>query len=153
MPRDAAQHALGEVPVSGGRRGRVIETIVAGEYAVEVVGADWIGRLGGAGLLDRSQVEAAQTVALLFEQSGLRPHIASSFGCVVDFSGSEGPFERMTAPKTKAWRRLQRLLGRCPAHCRSVVEDAAIWDVRPSSVGLLREGLAAVARALGIHCR
>lgn len=152
MPRDSSPEGVGEVTVAGGRRGRVIETVVAGQFAIEVIGADWLSRLAGAGVLSRDEVEAAQVLQVLFERSGIRPRMAGKYdGVLVDHcaGGGDDLLEALTAEELAAWRRLGRLLSRCPPHCRSAVENLALWDQRPTSIRLVRDGLDAVAKALG----
>ena len=76
MPRDSAPPADAMVDLPAGRRGRVCMADDAGSFKIEVIGADWIGRLAGAGALDRTQTVAAQVLALLFERSSIRPRSA-----------------------------------------------------------------------------
>ncbi len=149
MPRDDLR-SLGEVRLPAGRSGRVVETVAAGQFVVEVVGCDWIARLAGAGALSRDQVEAAQVLAVLFEAAGLRQHLGARYDSMVIDAATDvdSPFERMTAAETRAWHRLHRLLVAAPLHCRGEVEAVACWDHRPISIPRLRAGLGAVAAAI-----
>lgn len=139
----------------GGRSGRIVETISAGQFVVEVTGVDWIGRLSGAGVLDRTQVEAAQLLALLWEQSGLRPRVGCGYDGRVDTSATgRHHFEEMTGSELKAWRRLTKALAAAPASSRGDIEGLCFWDTfEPVALGRLRFGLDAAARALGLRTR
>jgi len=135
--------AVPTIPLPGGRRGRIIETIVAGELAIEVVANDWIARLAAAGVLAAAEVATAQLLAVLFEQSGIRPRVAGSYtGTKVDTA----EVGRHALEELRAWRRLGRLLSRCPPDCRPHVEAVVLWDARPADIRRLRIGLRAIAR-------
>lgn len=149
MPRDVSFRDLGEVRLGGGRRGRVIETPVAGEFAVQVA-ACWVDRLYTAGHLDTAERDAAAVLHRAFEASAIRPRLTGAYdGAAVDGSDyTGGLLETLGRSEMQAWRRCNHLLDQVPGRYRSQVRAVALWDVQPWNVPELRLGLRALSAAL-----
>ena len=153
MPRDGVPVST-EVFLPGGRRGRITESIVAGQIRIIVTGT--VARLVEDGTLSRAQGEAAQHLAALYEASGLRQRLCGAYKAPVDAGGDGHLLERLTTAELTAWRRFHRLLARLPAGCRAVVRALVADDgvpALPSEAQALRAGLDMIATELGLARR
>ena len=151
MPRDAPLQALGEIDLPGGRKGRVIETSRAGEFAI-VTQSTEVDQLHQAGHLDRDQHDAAMRLQELFERSGVRPRLvggAYDGATTVDNSSYDGRLlETLTVSEMAAWRALGRMLAMVPRQYRTVVSATVVWDMRCWNISSLQRGLRVLATAL-----
>jgi hypothetical protein len=153
MPRDCSAQALGEVVLPGGRKGRIVPSDDAGQFAV-LTATTWVDRLFAAGHLSRDERDAAARLYETFEASGIRQRLVSSCydGPPVDAGQSPGHLlETMTPAETKAWRRCGKLLNAVPARYRTQVSAVVCWDCQPWDVRALQRGLRVLAVALGLR--
>ena len=146
MPRDAD---VADIELPGGRRGRVVETIAAGQFAIQAQSTT-IDQLYAAGHLGPHEFEAAAVLAETFEQSRVRPRLTGAYdGVLIDGPVSTGTLlETLNATELRAWRRTGRLLNAIPRRHRTQVAMVVCWDARPWDVHALQIGLRAIARAL-----
>ena len=148
MPRDVLPPPDVEISLPGGRRGRLVAGEAAGQFRVALHGHDWVSRLAAVGWLSRDQFEAAGRLHELFDQSGIRPRVGGSYQVRIDYFSLDFMLEAMDEAETTAWRKLGRLLGACSLHTRTQVETVCCWDLPPSSLKALQDGLSAVATAI-----
>ncbi len=98
--------------------------------------------------LDRDRNDAGSRLAALFEDTGLRPRLAASYGGPSYGRAAEYLLEQLDSEKLGKWRQLGRLLAVVPSQCRADVEAVVFWDQRPASLRDLCRGLAVAHQVL-----
>jgi hypothetical protein len=148
MPRDDT--VLPEVPLPGGRVGRLVPASDAGQFAI-VTAASWIDRLHRGGVLGRDEYDVATLLQDLFERSGVRPRLVGGTydgaASVDGGGGSDGRLLESLSPGEMAkWRRLGKLLALVPKQYRTCVSLTSCWDLPPLNIRALQRGLTILAR-------